>query len=66
MNATDTERPGLGTVLAAQGRRSTWLADQLGVHRSTVTRWTNGQVRMPRTYVIQVAELLRVTEDQIR
>jgi len=35
----------LNAVLAEQGRKKSWLAEQLHVDRSTVTRWVKGDTR---------------------
>lgn len=35
----------LNAVLAEQGRKKSWLAEQLQVDRSTVTRWVKGETR---------------------
>lgn len=35
----------LDAVLAEQGRKKSWLAEQLHVDRSTVTRWVKGDTR---------------------
>lgn len=50
----------IGTVLAAQGRRQDWLAAQVGVSASTVTRWITGEIAISRSHAEIVAKTLGV------
>jgi transcriptional regulator with XRE-family HTH domain len=44
-------------TLKSLGLRQTHLAERLGVHRTTVSRWSTGDLAIPR-YVEYVLELL--------
>lgn len=57
---------GLAQVLERQGRRRDWVAQQLGIDPTTVSRWCLGQRELPPERVPQLAALLGVTEDEIR
>lgn len=48
----------LNAVLAEQGRKKSWLAEQLHVDRSTVTRWVKGDTRPTRRRREVIAVLL--------
>lgn len=37
----------LARILAEDGRRQDWLAGQIGVHASRVSRWVNGEGYAP-------------------
>jgi len=62
MNRTPTRYNGqpIGAVLAAQGRRRDWLADQVGVSASTVTRWIKGDLSITHHHAELVAKALGV------
>lgn len=47
-------------VLAAQGRRQDWLAGQVGVSGSTVTRWLKGDLSISHEHAEKVARALGV------
>lgn len=50
----------------ALGLKQSWLADQLGVHRKTVSRWLKGRVqRIEQTNAVRLAELLECTVDEL-
>jgi len=61
---TQEETP-LARTLTRQGRRASWVAAQLGVHRNTVSRWVNGREPIPRPRVTQLARLLDVDEGNL-
>lgn len=48
-------------VLTDQGRRQDWLATQVGVATSTVSRWISGELAIRKDHAEQVAELLGVS-----
>ena len=48
----------LARTLQAQGRRASWVAARLGVHRNTMSRWVNGREPIPRARIAQLAHLL--------
>lgn len=48
-------------VLTDQGRRQDWLAAQVGVATSTVSRWVNGELPIRFDHAQQVAALLGVS-----
>ena len=50
----------LARVLESQGRRASWVARQLGVHRNTMSRWVNGREPIPAARITQIASLLGV------
>lgn len=47
-------------VFAEQDRSATWLAQQIGRDRSTVSRWCTNDMPPPLEVLYQVAEALRV------
>lgn len=53
------------TVMDEQGRRLVWLAGELGVTVSTVSRWMSGDRRIPPSRRAQIASLLGVREEEI-
>lgn len=55
----------LARTLAAQGRRASWVASALGVHRNTISRWVNGRDPIPPARVLQLAALLGVPTSAI-
>ncbi len=62
MNVTPDRFTGtnIGEILDAQGRRKGWLAAQVGVSASTVTRWINGEIAISRLHADRVALALGV------
>lgn len=56
---------GLNLVDALRGRRQAWLADQLGVKPSTVSRWVNGHDHPTEENLEQIAAVLGVTMDAL-
>lgn len=59
---------GHGTALARimdeQGRRSTWVAQQLRVDKSTVSRWKTGTRPIPQRRKLELARLLGESLDE--
>ena len=56
----------LGQVLAVKGWRAKRLAMEVGVHKSTVSRWLNGETE-PRnlTELVAIADALNVSTDEL-
>lgn len=55
----------LAEVLQRQGRRRDWLAAQLGVDKSTVTKWCKGERTPGPEHRSRVAQVLDVPEDEV-
>ena len=57
----------LKLVLVEQKRTSKWLAEQLGVNPSTVSKWCTNTSQPPLGTLIQIAQHLGVTiQDLLR
>lgn len=57
----------LKLVLVEQKRTSKWLAEQLGVNSSTVSKWCTNTSQPPLETLIQIAQHLGVTiQDLLR
>ena len=57
----------LKLVLVEQKRTSKWLAEQLGVNPSTVSKWCTNTSHPPLETLIQIAQHLGVTiQDLLR
>ena len=57
----------LKLVLVEQKRTSKWLAEQLGVNPSTVSKWCTDTSQPPLETLIQIAQYLGVTiQDLLR
>ena len=57
----------LKLVLVEQKRTSKWLAEQLGVNPSTVSKWCTNTTQPPLETLIQIAQYLGVTiQDLLR
>ena len=57
----------LKLVLVEQKRTSKWLAEQLGVNPSTVSKWCTNTSQPPLETLIQIAQPLGVTiQDLVR
>ncbi len=57
----------LKLVLVEQKRTSKWLAEQLGVNPSTVSKWCTNTSQPPLKTLIQIAQHLGVTiQDLLR
>ena len=52
----------LKTALDKQGRKYTWLADELAVDPSTVSKWISGRVLPAARKRERIAQLLGVDE----
>ncbi|HEX9704438.1 MAG TPA: helix-turn-helix transcriptional regulator [Gemmatimonadales bacterium] len=59
-------RSRLGELLQDQGRGGRWVAAQLGVHESVVSRWAQGHRPIPEARVAQLAALLDVLPEALR
>lgn len=53
------------SALKDLGLRQNWLAERLGVHWTTVSRWANGELAVP-PYASFVLELLRLIPEEKR
>lgn len=53
-------RTALATLLAEKGHKQAWLAEQLNLHPSSISRWALGKRPIPRRYVQAIAEALGV------
>lgn len=47
-------------VLAEKDKTSTWLAEELGVNRSTVSKWCTNQIQPPIETLFKIAKVLKV------
>ena len=58
---------GIARVIAAQGRKSIWVAASLDppVDPSTVTRWCNGERDIPRSRIEELSKLLGVPVEEL-
>lgn len=57
----------LKLVLVEQKRTSKWLAEQLGINPSTVSKWCTNTSQPPLETLIQIAQHLGVTiQDLLR
>jgi transcriptional regulator with XRE-family HTH domain len=59
-------RSRLGELLQERGGGGRWVAAQLGVHESAVSRWAQGHRPIPEAHIEQVAELLNVPPGELR
>jgi transcriptional regulator with XRE-family HTH domain len=68
LHTTRTERheTALGRILREQGRKGSWLAEQLGITAGAVSRWANGEWPIPDGRVDQIAALLGVDPEELR
>lgn len=48
-----------------RGVTRTWLAEQLGISRSTLWRYERGEVSPPRSVLFHAAHLLHVTPSEL-
>ena len=55
---TDTRR--LEETIRRSGLKKSWIAQQLGVDKSTVSRWVTGKTEPPYEMLLFISELLRV------
>lgn len=56
----------LKRVMRAQGRTQRWLADQLGIHETVLSKYANGHRPMSDELVREIARILGVPEDMLR
>ena len=56
---------GIAKVLDEQGRKSRWLASQLGLAESTIWAWRTGHSTPPKNMQKRVAEVLGVSVDDL-
>lgn len=47
-------------VLAEQGKTNTWLAEQLKVNKTTVSKWCTNDVQPTMESLFRIAEVLKV------
>ncbi|HEV7771714.1 MAG TPA: helix-turn-helix transcriptional regulator [Conexibacter sp.] len=50
----------LAGILARTGHKQAWLAKQLNLHPSSISRWVLGKRPIPRRYVQAIADALGV------
>lgn len=55
----------LREVLRKQGRRTEWVAKQLGVTFCTINNWCRNYKKPSYNKVVELAELLNVTIDEL-
>lgn len=69
MTARVAAATAFGRAIDARGIRLAWIADQLGVDPSTVTRWRSGERALPPARLQQISSLLArlgVTPDELQ
>ncbi|WP_082216154.1 helix-turn-helix transcriptional regulator [Dyadobacter psychrophilus] len=47
-------------VLAEQGKTNNWLAEQLGMNKTTVSKWCRNQMQPTMETLFEIAEALNV------
>ena len=52
-------------ALKALGIKQTWLAERLGVHKSTVSHWTTGAAPIPKYATFAIALMTRIAAEGI-
>ena len=66
MDFIKLERDHILKQLKALGLKRWWVAEQLGVHQTTLRRWLNGSIETPRVaHLTRLAELLAVPLDEV-
>jgi len=55
----------LRTLREEQGIKQSWLAEQLGIHRSTYINYEQGKKRVPKAILFYAAHLLHVSPEQL-
>jgi DNA-binding transcriptional regulator YdaS (Cro superfamily) len=55
----------LKQILDHEGRRQSWLAEQIGVGRSVVCQWCSGHKQVPKDRRPQIARVLGRNEAEI-
>jgi DNA-binding transcriptional regulator YdaS (Cro superfamily) len=58
-------RTALADILAETGRKQAWLADELNIHPSSVSRWVLGKRPLPMRYVQPIADALQVDANRL-
>ena len=56
----------LHDLIEASGLKRTFIAQQLGVDGSRVTRWAQGKRTLPPEYIRPLAKLLHLREAELR
>lgn len=64
MKANEKATP-LKRALSEKRLTNTWLANQLAVTDSTVSRWKNGHATVPKVKRSRVAQLLDMPEEEL-
>jgi transcriptional regulator with XRE-family HTH domain len=47
-------------VLAEQGKTNNWLADELGMNRTTVSKWCRNEMQPRVEKLFQIADVLKI------
>lgn len=55
----------LATIIDERGLKRSWIAQKIGVSRSAVTRWADGDWPIPPKRAAQLAELLDVPQSDL-
>jgi DNA-binding transcriptional regulator YdaS (Cro superfamily) len=55
----------LAENLAGTGRKQAWLANELNIHPSSVSRWASGERPLPIRYVQPIADALQVEPSRL-
>lgn len=58
-------RTALAEILAERGHKQAWLARQLNLHPSSVSRWVLGERRLPERYKQPIAVALGVDPERL-
>jgi ribosome-binding protein aMBF1 (putative translation factor) len=56
----------LRKVIEGRGIKQTWLADQIGVHPSTLNRFLTGRTHMSRAAIKSLLRELNLSEDSLK
>lgn len=66
-NANDKGTIGhnLRVEISRSGKSQSWLADELGINRSLISKWCHNKVRPSSTNLRKIADALRTTVDNI-
>lgn len=52
-------------ALKARKRTQKWLAEQVGVNETTISKWTTGQNHIKAIYLYRVSKALNVTMESL-
>lgn len=56
----------INTLLKQQGLKRWWVAEQAGIHKTTLRRWLNGGINKVRyVHVARLAQVLTTSEREI-